>query len=128
MSGMSTLRQKGIGRAGRTALVAAVAAVAMLAAPGCTRKSERLLFNGAYYPTKARAADKSDRTLFTVSVRRADQGLPGAREAGRHGAKEYCLQNFGTSEIAWSVGPDASDAALTGGGKGVVLSGKCVLW
>lgn len=128
MSGMSTLRQKGTGRAGRTALVAAVAAVAMLAASGCSRKSERLLFNGNYYPVKARAADKADRTLFTVSVRRADQGLAGAREAGRHGAKEYCLQNFGTSEIAWSVGPDAPDAALTGGGSGVALSGKCVLW
>ena len=100
----------------------------MLAVSGCSKKSERLLFNGAYYPTKARTADKAERTAFTVSVRRADQGLKGAREAGRHGGREYCLNNFGTSEIAWTVGPDAPDTVLVAMGGSLVLSGKCVLW
>jgi len=118
MSGMCRYWRRG------AVLVAAVGLA--LAVSGCTKKSDRVLFNGAYYPTKARAADKSDRTLFTVSVRRADQGLAGAREAGRHAGKKYCLTNFGTSEIAWTVGPDASAAALTG--SGFTLSGKCVLW
>lgn len=111
-------------RAWGTALIAALALGVAVA--GCSKKSERLLFNGAYYPTKARAADKADRTFFTVSVRRADQGLAGAREAGRHAGKQYCVENFGTSEIAWSVGPDAPDARLAG--SGFALAGKCVLW
>jgi len=106
----------------------AILMTVMLAVPGCTKKSERLLFNGAYYPIKARAADKAERTAFTVSVRRADQGLKGAREAGRHGGKEYCLNNFGTSEIVWTVGPDAPDRVLAGMGGSLALSGKCVLW
>lgn len=112
--------------AARAVLV--VIAAAALAVAGCTKKSDRMLFDGAYYPVKARVADKGERTRFTVSVRRAGQGLAGAREAGRHGGKQYCLEKFGTSEIEWTLGPDATDAALTGGGSGMVMKGKCVIW
>lgn len=115
-------------RSGAARTVLIVLAAVALGVAGCTRKSDRLLFNGAYYPVKARTVDKGERTRFSVSVRRADQGLAGAREAGRHGGKQYCLEKFGTSEIEWTLGPDATDAALTGGGSGMVMTGKCVIW
>ena len=102
--------------------------VAGLALSACTKKSERILFNGNYYPTKAKAVGKSDRRSFVVSVRRVDQGLAGAKEAGRHGGKTYCLQNYGTSEIEWAIGPDTPDTALELSGGRLVFRGTCVLW
>ncbi|WP_397543920.1 hypothetical protein [Roseovarius salis] len=102
--------------------------VAGLAAAGCTRKEQRVYFDGNYYPTKARAADRSDRQSFTLSVRRADQGLAGARAAGRHGGKKYCLTHYGTSEIEWTVGPDAPAEALGAGSGRLSMSGRCILW
>ena len=102
--------------------------VAGLALSACTKKSERVLFNGNYYPTKAKAVGKADRKSFAVSVRRVDQGLAGAKEAGRHGGKEYCLKNYGTSEIQWSVGPDTPNTALDLSGGRLVFTGSCVLW
>ncbi len=87
-----------------------------------------MYFDGKYYPIKARASDKADRKTFTVSVRRADQGLAGAREAGRYGGKQYCLKNYGTSEIRWIVGPDTPQSALGYSGGRLALSGTCVLW
>lgn len=111
----------------RTLTIAVLAAAVAIA--GCSKKSERVYFNGNYYPTKARAADRSDRQSFTVAVRRADQGLAGAREAGRYGGKQYCLKNYGTSEIEWTVGPDAPDASLgRSRGSSIVFSGRCILW
>ena len=109
-------------------MAVALLLVATVAVAGCSKKSERVYFNGNYYPSKARAADKADRKRFTVSVRRADQGRAGAREAGRYGGKQYCLQNFGTSEIAWTVGPDAPDAVLARQSGRLTFSGTCVLW
>ena len=102
--------------------------VATVAVAGCSKKSERVYFNGNYYPHKARAVDKSDRKRFTVSIRRADQGMAGAREAGRYGGKQYCLKNYGTSEIEWRVGPDAPDAVLAQQPGRLTFSGECVLW
>ena len=105
-----------------------LALVAVIALSACTKKSERVLFNGNYYPTKAKTVDKGDRKSFAVSVRRVDQGLAGAKEAGRHGGKTYCLQNYGTSEIEWAIGPDTPDTALDLSGGRLVFRGACVLW
>ena len=102
--------------------------VVVLAVSACSRKEARVLFDGNYYPTKARASDKSDRKAFVVSVRRASQGLNGAKAAGGHSGKTYCLENFGTSEIAWRVGPDAPEGTFDRGASSIALSGTCVLW
>ena len=102
--------------------------VAALVAAGCAKKSERLVFNGNYYPTKADKTDKAERQRFAVAVRRVDQGIAGAREAGRHAGKQYCLKNFGTSEIDWIVGPDTPGVGLDSSNGRLVLTGTCVLW
>lgn len=99
-----------------------------LAISGCAKKGERVFFEGNYYPTKASAADRSDRQSFTVSVRRAGQGLKGARAAGAHGGKRYCLENYGTSEIAWTVGPGAPPDALGAESGRLSMRGRCLLW
>jgi len=108
--------------------VSLIVLAAGLALAGCAKKSERVYFEGHYYPTKARAADRADRQSFTVSVRRAGQGLKGARAAGAHGGKAYCLKYYGTSDIAWTVGPDAPADAIGAGSGRLRLSGRCVLW
>jgi hypothetical protein len=109
-------------------LIPAALLVTGLALSACSRKEERVLFDGNYYPTKARAADKADRKTFTVSVRRASRGLNGAKAAGAHAGKQYCLENFGTSEINWRVGPDAPEGTFDRSASSIALSGTCVLW
>ncbi len=106
-------------------LVVLMASTLLLSA--CTEKDKRVYFSGNYYPTKAKKA-KGDREAFTVTVRRASQGIEGAREAGRHGAIRYCVETFGYSGIDWSVGPD-DNAAITAGSKGsLVMKGRCRIW
>lgn len=108
-------------RAGMLALISVVVLSA------CQPQAKRVYFNGNYYPSKARA-DKQDRKNFEVSVRRADQGLDGAREAGRYEGTQYCLKNFGTSDIAWSIGPESEDEVLVLSGGSLILRGACVTW
>lgn len=105
-----------------------ISLIAILALGACTERSKRIYFDGNYYPTREKKADKNDLKAFTVSVRRASQGIDGAREAGRHGGSKYCIKNFGTSEIDWERGPDdpAETLQLTNGN--LLLSGRCVTW
>ena len=102
--------------------------IALLALSACTQRSARLLFDGNYYPTREKAADRSDRKAFTVTVRRADQGLDGAREAGRHAGSKYCIENFGTSEIEWQSGPDDAPESLVVSNGNLLLAGRCFTW
>ncbi len=100
---------------------------AMLVLGACTKKEEKVFFDGKFYPAKARHA-KGDRKVFTATVRRVSQGLHGAREAGRHAGTFYCLKNFGTSEINWIIGPDAPEQDLMSKSGNLTLTGECFLW
>ena len=93
----------GYGAARRSAMLVApvLVLVLALAVAGCTRKEERMYFDGKYYPAKARAADKSDRKAFVVTVRRIKQGLRG---------------------------PDRPVAQLDISGGRLSLGGRCVPW
>ncbi|WP_371223567.1 hypothetical protein [Roseovarius sp. 2305UL8-3] len=102
--------------------------VTVLALGACSEKSKRVYFGGNYYPTKEKGGGKDDRALFATTVRRADQGVDGAREAGRHGGAKYCIKNFGTSEIEWINGPDAPLQSLQSSNGNLVLTGRCVTW
>ncbi len=110
---------------GRVVTIAVL--VAAFALSACQKRNERVLFDGKYYPVKESGA-KGDRNSFVVTVRRAEQGLDAAREAGRHGGTRYCLKNFGTSDIDWTQGPDAEDAELELSGGNLIFRGRCVLW
>ncbi len=101
--------------------------IAVLAVSACTKKENRVLFNGLYYPSKAKSAS-DNRQGFAVTVKRATKGLDGAREAGRYEGTRYCLKNFGTSEIKWAQGPDADNGTLNLSGSSLKLTGSCVTW
>jgi len=94
----------------------------------CGKAGDRTLFDGNYYPVKLQE-DRDDRRTFTVSVRNTEQGLAGAREAGRHEGVRFCVETFGSSDIAWkNGGPDAPEAALLRSGGDLIFSGRCREW
>lgn len=105
-----------------------VALVAMVALTACTDREKRVYFDGNYYPTSEGAVDRDDRAEFTVEVRRADQGLAGARRAGQHAGTKYCINTFGTSDIEWTIGPDAELDVLMRSGNNLNLRGTCLTW
>lgn len=105
----------------------ALVVVCCLAAASCAKRQERVLFDGNFYPTKSKA-DKSDRANFVVTVRRVSRGIDGARMAGGHEGTRYCIENFGTSVIEWTQGPDAEDGTLQMSGGNLVLRGRCITW
>lgn len=106
----------------RLTLLVAVAALA-----ACTARTERVYFDGKYYPAKARHVGE-DRKDFLVSVGRLDQGLAAARAAGRYEAKKYCVDSFGTSDIAWVQAPDTATADQEMANGSLVLRGRCIIW
>ena len=115
-------RGRGLGR-----VFAVIAIGAMVVLPGCGDRAAKVRFNGEYYPAKV-SRDRDAREQFQVAVRRADRGLTGAREAGRYEATQYCLKEFGTSNIDWVNGPDAEDGRLQVSNGRLLLNGECVTW
>lgn len=106
----------------------AVAILALALAAGCSKRESRVLFDGNYYPGKARG-ERDDRRDFTATVRRADLGTEGAQKAALHEATRYCLDNFGTSSIAWSgVAEDQDGPVFARSGDRVSVTGRCMIW
>lgn len=104
-----------------------LALCAVVAATGCTRNSDRVYFDGVYFRTKA-SATSDDRRSFKVRVPGVDRSLDGARAAGEYEGTRYCIQNFGTSEIDWVIGPDGDAGKLVVEGNTMTLTGRCDLW
>lgn len=108
------------------ALAVAVVGVALLSA--CTDRSDRVYFDGNYYPARSDGV-RDDRRNFTASVKRADQGAEGAQMAALHEARRYCVNYFGTSDIDWASGPEGrAGPAFARSGDRVSVSGRCVIW
>ncbi len=106
----------------------AVALLALALVAGCTERKERVLFDGNYYPGKARG-EREDRRDFTATVRRAGRGIEGAQKAAVHEATRYCIENFGTSEIAWSgVAEGQEGPVYARSGDRLSVSGRCIIW
>ena len=83
-------------------------------------------FDGARFGAKLSKGDS--REEFSVLVREPSKSLTGAREAGRYEGTKYCIQNFGTSEIIWSNGPDDADESLVITDNTLVFQGRCKGW
>ncbi len=96
-----------------------------LALTACTNRDEAFAFDGQYYRAKASKLDKDDRAQFAVSVKPVSASLDGAREAGRYEGTRYCIENYGTSQIEWSEGPDAEDGTLRVDNDTLLLQGEC---
>ena len=114
--------------AGRTYRLVGAALLGLALVAGCTEREERVLFEGNYYPGKARG-EKADRRDFTATVKRAGRGLEGAQKAAVHEATSYCIATFGTSDIAWSGVADGQEGPvyIRSGGR-VSVTGRCMIW
>ncbi|WP_339767484.1 hypothetical protein [uncultured Pseudosulfitobacter sp.] len=97
---------------------------AAVAVAGCNQRDKGIAFDGHYYRTSAKKVG-DDRSVFQIEVRQVSQSLDGARAAGRHAAVKYCIENFGTSNIVWTSGPDPENGALTVSNDRLILQGKC---
>ncbi len=98
--------------------------VAALLLTGCGPDEDDILFDGQFYRAKI-STERGARQDFTVSVRPVSASLEGAREAARYEATVYCVNNYGSSDISWVVGPDAEDAALPISNDTLLLQGSC---
>lgn len=108
--------------------LAAVALLSAVLAAGCSKREERVLFNGNYYPAKSRG-EKSDPRVFTASAGRAGRGIEGAQQAAMHEATRYCIEKFGTSAIEWSHAREGQEGPVfTRSGDRVSVAGTCIIW
>ena len=106
----------------KTTLAAIALGTMLLGA--CTDSKNQLRFDGQYFRPKVAKVD-GQRHVFTVRIRDVARSLDGAREAGRHAGVSYCVENYGSSKINWSVGPDTLPDALTIEDNTLVFQGVC---
>lgn len=89
------------------------------------RKKNDIAFDGVFFTTKASYVSKESREHFTVEVSKASKSLDGAKEAGRYQATQYCVENFGTSNINWISGPDSEPQDLKFDKETLIFEGNC---
>lgn len=115
-------------RGARAYRVAGLALLCAALVAGCTRRENRVLFDGVYYPART-SSERADRRNFTATARRAGRGVEGARKAAVHEATRYCIENFGTSAIEWAgVREGREGPAYVQSGDRVSVSGTCIIW
>ena len=87
-------------------------------------RADKVAFDGVYFRSTSTAIEKQ-RDFFEIKTTPASSSLDGAREAGRYEATRYCIENFGTSNMAWINGPDAENGSLTIDDDSLILRGTC---
>jgi hypothetical protein len=97
---------------------------AALLLTGCENNDGRIAFDGEFFRTKVKRVDKQ-LDVFTVNIRDVSRSLEGARQAGHHAGVEYCVENFGSSDIEWTIGPDTPAEQLQIVDNTLVFSGVC---
>ena len=108
-------------------LICALSVATLLSAcGGSLSNSDRTTFDGQFFRVKTQAVDKKRTpTEFTVTVNGASASVDGAREAGRFEATRFCVQNFGSSRIDWTLGPDAEPQNLRIENDKLTFAGSC---
>jgi hypothetical protein len=91
----------------------------------CSDPDQLVPFDGHIFRTKLSKVDKQ-RDQFSVTINQVSASLKGAREAGRYEATGYCIEQFGSSDVDWVVGPDSPDSALVIVDDKLTLRGACV--
>lgn len=107
----------------KTALLIALAAV--IAAPACNPKDDSILFDGQAFRGKASAVSKEDRRVFTATVSPVSASFDGAVEAAEFEGTKYCIENYGTSAILWTVGPQTPRESLVIDRDALTFQGSC---
>lgn len=72
------------------------------------------------------SSTSDDKRGFSTRTRGAARNVAAAAEAGRVRAVEYCIRQFGGSEIVWTAGPEREQLPLDEGGA-LVLAGTCII-
>ena len=81
-------------------------------------------FDGQFYRGSAKSEAKA-RQFFVASARPVSKSLDGAVQAAEFEAVSHCIKYFGTSDIAWEVGPDTPRDALPIENDTLRLKGMC---
>jgi hypothetical protein len=85
-----------------------------------------IAFDGILFKAKTAPVDKKvSRADFIATIYGASASLEGAREAARYEGTKYCVTNYGTSDVDWSVGPDSDPARLTIVDGDISFRGRC---
>lgn len=69
---------------------------------------------------------RGNRADMVITVRPVSVGYEAAAEAGRFEATKHCIRNFGSSDVAWQVGPDTPPSAVQVVNDTVTFRGRCV--
>ncbi|MBK0328722.1 hypothetical protein I5535_15630 [Rhodobacteraceae bacterium F11138] len=103
-------------------LIAALAVVS-----GCSgRNKNALAFDGVVFKARTKPVDKKvSRADFTATVFDVSRSLDGAREAARYEGTKYCIANYGSSLIDWSVGPETEPGRLSVADDAITFRGRC---
>ena len=99
-----------------------VASTLVAACSGTIRNVNAVKFDGHYFAGRV-SKSSADPHGFSVRIRNAAKSIAGAREAARYEATSYCIQQFGTSDIIWSIGPDDEEISLSN--RSLTLAGRC---
>ena len=99
-----------------------VASTLVAGCSGTIRNVNAVKFDGHYFAGRA-SKSTVDPHGFSVRIRNAAKSIAGAREAARYEATIYCIEQFGTSDIIWSIGPDDEAISLSNGS--LTLAGRC---
>ncbi|MEI4491865.1 hypothetical protein WAF00_14560 [Mameliella alba] len=95
---------------------------------GCGRagifKSDQPMFDGQRFRTVVKT-ERKNRQVFAVTVHQVSKSVEGARAAADYKAKQHCIQYFGTSEIDWTVAPDADVQSLRIVDNTLTFRGSC---
>lgn len=120
---LSEQKKPKLGCNARTAICFSLVVSTLVAGcTGTTRKVNAVKFDGHYFAGRVSKV-KVDPYRFTVRIRNAAKSISGAREAARYEATIYCIEQFGTSDIIWSIGPDDEAISLSNGS--LSLAGRC---
>lgn len=96
---------------------------------GCgsvTSRDKRVSYDGVLFRTSAKAVNrKVTLAEFKVVVKNALRSPKGARQAALHEATGYCIENYGSSDILWSVDPLDPEQDLPLDGDDAVYVGTC---
>ena len=110
------------GRHMRALVKVLVASTLVAGCSGTIRNVNAVKFDGHYFAGRA-SKSSADPHDFSVRIRNAAKSIAGAREAARYEATIYCIEQFGTSDIIWSIGPDDEAISLSNGS--LTLAGRC---
>lgn len=92
-----------------------------LSACGEAWEDNRVAFGGIFFSASI-DAEKETPEVFRLVIKDATQNIEAAREAGRYEGTKYCVESFGTSDIAWGQGPDQTPNVVKGD---LYLNGSC---